>query len=403
MLSNAALLPLRPAATRRLLAGLLLVAAVLGTSVAATPSAAEARTGTAVMRSSQLSAGQLVSWFRSSSTRVAGYRATVSVETLAALYIEEGRAEGVAGDLAFAQAVLETGSFNWPGHGQVRAEQNNFAGIGACDGGTCTVATFRSARIGVRAQIQHLRAYADPNVTRDNLAHPLESPRFDLVDPKGKASTWEQMGGGNWATDPHYSTKILNLYGAMRQHAGLPASSTATVSSGFVGSFRDVPWTHTHATSIASLAERGITTGCTSTAFCPSDHVTRAQMATFLTRAAALPAGPSGVFRDVSGPHQRGIEAVAAAGVTRGCAPRQFCPNERITREQVASLLQRELNLPARPAPFRDVSSGSTHAGAIGALAEAGIIRGGKDGTFDPKAPVTRAQMASFLARAYPA
>lgn len=379
---------------RRLVAAIVLVAAVLTGTVAVGTPAADASTRTAVMRGSQLSAAQMAAWFRSSTSRVSGYRATVSVETLTRYYVAEGRAEGVAGDLAFAQAVLETGSFSWPGHGQVRAAQNNFAGIGACDGGTCTVASFRSAQIGVRAQIQHLRAYADPTVTAAELAYPLESPRFHLVSPKGKAPYWENMGNGNWATDPYYSRKILDLYAAMRRHAGTAAT---------VGAFDDVLVTNTHATAIVSLADRGITTGCTATSFCPAAHVSRAQLATFVTRAAQLPAGPSGVFADVSGIHQAGVDAAAAAGVTNGCAPDRFCPDDRITRAQVASFLQRELGLPDRTAPYRDVSPGSIHAGAIGALAARGIILGGTDGLFRPDEPVTRAQMASFLTRAYPA
>jgi hypothetical protein len=161
--------------------------------------------------------------------------------------------------------------------------------------------------------------------------------------------------------------------------------------------------TNTHATAIASLAERGITTGCTATAFCPNDRVSRAQMAIFLTRAAELPTGRPSGFVDVSGFHLAAVDAVAAARVTNGCATRRFCPGAHVTREQVASFLQRELGLPDRPERFGDVVSGSTHAGAIGALAERGIIKGGSDGNFNPKDPVTRAQMASLLNRAYPA
>lgn len=403
MRPNPSLLPARAPLGRRLLAVVLAAAAVLAGGVATSTPAAEAQTGTAIMRPTQVSAPQMAAWFRSVPSRVAGYRATVSVETLASYYVEEGRAEGVAGDLAFIQAVLETGSFSWPGHGQVRASQNNFAGIGACDGGTCTVATFRSARIGVRAQIQHLRAYADPHVTRANLANPLESPRFDLVQPKGRSPLWEQMGGGNWATDPAYSRKILDLYAAMRRHAGVTGPSVTAVSVGYLAPFRDVPLEHTHAGAIGSLLERGVTAGCTATAFCPGDRVTRAQMATFLTRAADLPAGRPGAFRDVSGVHQAGVDALAASGITGGCTPGRYCPNEHITRGQVASLLQRALKLPGRTPEFRDVPRGSTHAGAIGALTEAGIIRGVGGGRFDPQAPVTRAQMASLLDRAYPA
>jgi flagellum-specific peptidoglycan hydrolase FlgJ len=393
--------PTTSSRSRRLVALLAAVAALAALTVLPAP-VAEASSGTAVMRPTQVSPEQMAAWFRSSSSRVSGYRATVSVESLTRYYAEEGRDEGVAGDLAFVQAVLETGSFSWPGHGQVRASQNNFAGIGACDGGACTVATFRSARIGVRAQIQHLRAYADPTVTVARLAHPLESPRFHLVTPKGRAATWEQMGGGNWATDPDYSTKILGLYAQMRQHAGVTGSGAARIATSYVDPFRDVPLTHTHAGAIEDLVERAVTSGCRTTAFCPAAHVTRGQMATFLLRTASLPAGPAGAFGDVSGVHQAGVDAVAAAGITEGCATGRFCPGASVTRGQMASFLQRALSLPDRAPAFSDVPAGSTHAGAIGALAERGVILGGTDGRFQPNAPVTRAQAASFLTRAYP-
>lgn len=386
----------------RPLAGLLVMIAAAGALVTSPPAPAEAQSGTPVMRPAQVSAPQMASWFRSSSARVAGYRASVSVETLASYYVEEGRAEGVAGDLAFVQAVLETGSFSWPGHGQVRANQNNFAGIGACDRGACTVATFPSARIGVRAQIQHLRAYADPTVTPARLAHPLESPRFHLVSPKGRAPTWERMGNGNWATDPNYSTKILNLYGQMRQHTGLPGGGTVRIAATFVEPFRDVPLTHPHATAIAELVDRRITSGCRATAYCPSRHVTRGQAATFLRAAAQLPAGPSGRFGDVGNVHGAAVDAVAAAGITKGCTTTRFCPNDVLTRGQMASLLQRALGLPPARASFRDVPSGYVHAGAVGALSDRGIVLGGSDGRFRPDDPVTRAQVASFLTRAFP-
>jgi hypothetical protein len=89
--------------------------------------------------------------------------------------------------------------------------------------------------------------------------------------------------------------------------------------------------------------------------------------------------------------------------VALGCGDgRSFCPNDTVTRGQMASFLQRALKLPDRAPAFRDVLSGSTHAGAIGALAERGIILGGTDGRFQPNVPLTRGQAASILTRAYP-
>jgi hypothetical protein len=144
----------------------------------------------------------------------------VSVTDLARLFIEEGNREGVAGDVAFVQSMLETGWLTFPDHGQVRPWFNNFAGIGAVDGGSVAgPAQFPDARTGVRAQIQHLRAYADPSVTCANFAAPTVSPRCHLVVPKGKAPNWDQFGNGNWATDPEYASKIVALYDQLLTHA----------------------------------------------------------------------------------------------------------------------------------------------------------------------------------------
>jgi len=75
----------------------------------------------------------------------------------------------------------------------------------------------------VRAQIQHLIAYADPNArcTVPPLHNACVDPRFDLVSPKGKATSWNQMGNGNWATDPNYASKVIAIYNRIRVYAGL--------------------------------------------------------------------------------------------------------------------------------------------------------------------------------------
>lgn len=120
--------------------------------------------------------------------------------------------EGVTGDVAFVQSVVETGWFRF--NGSVPASYNNFAGIGATDTNP-SPAIFPDARTGVRAQIQHLRAYADPlalTCTMPPLNNPCVDPRFALVVPKGKAPTWNQMGNGNWATAATYANSILTLY-----------------------------------------------------------------------------------------------------------------------------------------------------------------------------------------------
>jgi hypothetical protein len=166
-----------------------------------------------IMAASRLSAAQLVAWFNGRQPRPPGlYSATVPVETLAQYYIEEGAVEGVTGDVAFAQGIVETAWFRFSG--TVPAWKNNFAGIGATDTNP-DPAAFPDARTGVRAQIQHLRAYADPGAYACSvppLSNPCVDPRFALVVPKGRAPTWSQMGNGSWASAATYASSILTLY-----------------------------------------------------------------------------------------------------------------------------------------------------------------------------------------------
>ena len=171
--------------------------------------------------------------------------------------------------------------------------------------------------------------------------------------------------------------------------------------------FRDVPPTSTHAAAIERLSDLGVVEGCGDGRYCPDKAVTRAQMASFLQRALALPPGPTDRFRDVhpSSTHAAAIGAVHEAGITLGCSDdgRAYCPGEPVRRDQMASFLQRALALPPGPVDgFRDVDATSTHAAAIGAVHEAGITRGCSDDgrAYCPGERVRRDQMASFVVRA---
>jgi hypothetical protein len=156
-----------------------------------------------------------------------------------------------------------------------------------------------------------------------------------------------------------------------------------------------------HLANIEALAEAGVTSGCTPQRYCPARAVTRGQIATFLDRALELPAGAV-TFSDVPAdhPHADGIAAVAAAGITTGCDVDRFCPAAHVTRSQMASLLQRALDLADGPRRFVDVAPAGAHAEGIWATAAAGITTGCAPERFCPGAIVDRAQMASFLVRA---
>jgi len=175
--------------------------------------------GEPVLGPTVLTAEQMAGWIRAK-----GYSTHIqtSIDELAQIYVEEGSAEGVRGDLAFAQSVIETGGFR-------SAPDNNFAGLGWCD--SCAYGTrFPTPRDGVRAQIQHLKNYADPTSRSSGLANPASpywyssdpttaARKFDTFFAKGWAPTWNDMGHGNWATDRAYSGKVLGVYQSMAAYA----------------------------------------------------------------------------------------------------------------------------------------------------------------------------------------
>ncbi|HLM17588.1 MAG TPA: glucosaminidase domain-containing protein [Acidimicrobiia bacterium] len=167
-----------------------------------------------VMGDAALTAEEVTAWFDARNVK---YRLSggISIGDLVRLYFVEGKAEHVRPELAFAQSIIETGSFG-------NALDNNYAGIGACD--SCQgEPTFPSPQEGVRGQIQLLRNYADLESRAGNLANP-PSPTIYGNDPvaaarlydtffaKGKTPTWNVMGNGNWATDPGYAQKVLTIY-----------------------------------------------------------------------------------------------------------------------------------------------------------------------------------------------
>jgi len=171
--------------------------------------------GPLVQGPSRLTAEEIAAWFRSTG-RVEN--TTVPIEELARMYLEEGRDEGVRGDIAFAQSILETGGFHFASGGKVlTAADNNFAGIGACD--SCARGwSFAGARLGVRQQVQLLRAYADRGLTSAALAHPPVRSRPELLGVRGCCEGWLGLDGV-WATGAGYGERILQIYSAMARYA----------------------------------------------------------------------------------------------------------------------------------------------------------------------------------------
>ncbi|KAF3891200.1 MULTISPECIES: hormogonium tapered terminus morphoprotein TftA [Nostocales] len=138
--------------------------------------------------------------------------AIVQFPDLPKLYREEAAIEGVNYDIAFCQMCLETEFLQFGG--DIRSEQNNFAGLGTIGGGT-EAASFGSARIGVRAHIQHLKAYA----SLEPLVQEVVDPRFRFVT-RGIASTVDQLSG-RWSADLDYGNKIVAMLKRLYESAGL--------------------------------------------------------------------------------------------------------------------------------------------------------------------------------------
>ena len=165
---------------------------------------------TAIMGEAQATAQQMALFCRSKNAEPK--LTACSLEELAELFLEEGKAEGVRGDIAFAQSLHETGYFKFGGI--VQPDQNNYGGIGALNGNSAgQAASFPDPRTGVRAQIQHLKAYA----STETLVKECVDPRFSLVT-RGTAPYVEWLGaadnpnGKGWAVPgAGYGGKIVTL------------------------------------------------------------------------------------------------------------------------------------------------------------------------------------------------
>jgi glucose/arabinose dehydrogenase len=150
------------------------------------------------------------------------------------------------------------------------------------------------------------------------------------------------------------------------------------------------------------LYYEGITGGCGSGKYCPKASVTRAQMAMFLDRAIGLDPTTTNFFTDDEGiTGEASINRLAASGITGGCTPTTYCPTNRVTREQMAMFLDRALDLPSTTTDFFTDDEGRTGENAINRMAAAGLTGGCSATQYCPTASVTREQMAAFLRRAF--
>ena len=170
-----------------------------------------------IMGTSPVTAEQLVSYFKSAGvsypSEELGEGGADSIETFATMYCEEAAAEGVRPEVAFVQTMKETGWLQFGG--DVSVNQFNFAGLGTTGGGV-PGNSYPDVRTGIRAQVQHLKAYA----STEPLNQACVDERYEYV-LKGCAPYVEWLGqkenpaGTGWATAEKYGYSIVSMIGKM--------------------------------------------------------------------------------------------------------------------------------------------------------------------------------------------
>ena len=160
-----------------------------------------------------------------------------------------------------------------------------------------------------------------------------------------------------------------------------------------------------HEAAVAALVTEGVVQGCGGDRFCSDDVLTRGQLATMLVQALGLETGDvllaeRGFEDSGDSAHAGSIVTLAAAGIVGGCGGDRFCPSDPVTREQLATMLFNALELPAAAGDARFfIDVGDTHGSAVDSLADQGFAGGCGPVTFCPRDEVSRAHAALFLAR----
>ena len=231
---------------------------------------------------------------------------------------------------------------------------------------------------------------------------------------RGQLIGWVgDSGNAEWvAPQLHFEMRksgtAVNPYTALMEAPVLEAAA-----SNYAGEFRDDEGA-VHQENIDQLARLGITRGCnppTNDRYCPQRLITRGEMAAFLRRYLDLPAAKDDHYRDdTDSIFQGDANAVTEAGIGFGCTATDYCPDEPLLREEMAQLLVRTY---ARAEPdrytntdgvdyFTDDQTSAYHE-SINRLKAAAVTVGCNppdNDRFCPERPLTRAEMATFIARA---
>ncbi len=221
---------------------------------------------------------------------------------------------------------------------------------------------------------------------------------------------------GVTVTDPTSMTAVVPPLAAGALYdvvAANPSTCADTLAKGWFADFNDVPGSHAFHDFVEKIFRRSVTAGCSGGNYCPDNPVTRAQMAVFLIKAkhnlSLVPPTATGtLFTDVpvGSFAANWIEQLANEGVTGGCGGGNYCPGNSVTRAQMAVFLLKSEHgalyvPPVATGVFADVPPGSFAADWIEQLAAEEITGGCGGGNYCPNNPVTRGQMAVFLSKTF--
>ena len=215
---------------------------------------------------------------------------------------------------------------------------------------------------------------------------------------------------------PTYTIKAVNVpddngtayYCVVSNKAGEVTSDKATLTVSKLGAmttFSDVPEGAYYTDAVAWAVEKGVTSGTSGTTFSPNADCTRAQIVTFLWRAAGSPTPKSkeSAFTDVvaGSYYETAVQWAVENGITSGTSATTFSPNAACTRAQTVTFLWRSQKSPADGAAnsFTDVAEGTYYTDAVKWAVKNGITSGTSTTTFSPNADCSRAQIVTFLYR----
>ena len=229
------------------------------------------------------------------------------------------------------------------------------------------------------------------------------------ITPSGGTLNGQKLSANTARQTDQAFTASFSLLLMSNDLDGVPGTMSKSEAqawlNGITGQFFDVPAGQYYADAVAWALQNGVTSGTSETVFSPDKPCTRAQAVTFLWRAAGQPkAGSAAGFSDVPA-GQYYSEAVAwavATGVTSGTSAGKFSPDSPCTRAQIVTFLYRAAGAPtvSPSGSFYDVPTGAYYELPVGWAVGSGVTTGTGSGKFSPASSCTRAQIVTFLYRA---